>query len=427
MRTSTTAFLLSSLLSLVTACASASAAPHALTDGGTEEDTGAPDAGPLDQDAGPLQPVQMNDVSILLPLPKTQSEFDAMISPAGTGSSGALLDHTMYVNATGFRDDAGPAVGGVTLPYSSLRLVALRLDPCFAQIGPITDPSACQNQLRLIFQSVGFTASGSPSVDDGAVHALYSVTRAELLDALRTIQSLRTAGHGAGDLGPLAVHPVVSAEGLTGPMATGLAAIVAKYAGTSRLVRFTTFVGNGQFDWEFDGFDVSGGVAQALAIPTLPNAATAVTINNAQNGATPAELALAIVPGSTSTDDISLLLNAKAATSASHDDQQSAFDSALRVQNPNFESPNTIDCGSCHLAQPAQVLVGEQALGLSAVGDVNAFAAATTIPAADLQATTPVTTGLLNFHAFSYLVTTPMINQRVINETASIVAYLSTQ
>jgi hypothetical protein len=80
------------------------------------------------------------------------------------------------------------------------------------------------------------------------------------------------------------------------------------------------------------------------------------------------------------------------------------------------------------MAEPARVLVGEGMFGMMTDGDPNAFVAAASIPAADLGATTTTivnpTNGALSIHAFSYLFSTPMINQRVINETAAILAYL---
>jgi len=59
------------------------------------------------------------------------------------------------------------------------------------------------------------------------------------------------------------------------------------------------------------------------------------------------------------------------------------------------------------------------------VGNANAFATDPGIPATDVVPTTAVLDGdRLNLHAFSYRGTAAMINQRVINETAAILAYV---
>lgn len=70
-----------------------------------------------------------------------------------------------------------------------------------------------------------------------------------------------------------------------------------------------------------------------------------------------------------------LLGNLATAKAASKTAQQAAFDAALRIENPTKHSPDTIDCASCHV--------------------------------------------------FSYRDGHPMIAVRVINETASVVAYLN--
>ena len=78
------------------------------------------------------------------------------------------------------------------------------------------------------------------------------------------------------------------------------------------------------------------------------------------------------------------------------------------------------------MAQPSRELVGH-ALGLMEAGNANRFAADPSIPAADLLPTTHLIggDGGLNIHAFSYRGADPMINQRVINETAANLAYLN--
>jgi hypothetical protein len=109
-----------------------------------------------------------------------------------------------------------------------------------------------------------------------------------------------------------------------------------------------------------------------------------------------------------------------AAEAATVGQRQAAFDAALRIENPHRQTPDTIDCVSCHMAEPARELVA-QPLGLSADGNPNAFVADGMIPANDLLSTTHVvsTDAGLNMHAFSYRRTEPMINRRVINETAA--------
>jgi hypothetical protein len=341
-------------------------------------------------------------------------------------------------------EDDGP------ISYDALRVVAFRFDPCFAHLGPITDPAACDDQLRLVFQPLTF-GSGVTVADDAAVHVSYSITRAQLLAAVTEIVAAR-AQYATADLGPVAVHPIIASQGLDGPLAQRLLAIVAKYADGTKVERFTSFfadaggglmsggsdtgggsgsgvtptrstgtIGTSVF-WEFHGFNVAAGVATGFEIPTL-GATTGISLDVSSP-----PLESTFGESTSSTDNIEILASADEASAATPAVRQAAFDAALRVENPNKNSPNTIDCMTCHMAEPARVLVGEPMFGMTPLGDANAFAADPSIPSADL-ATTPVLIdgdGGLNIHAFSYRGSSPMINQRVVNETAANVFYLAT-
>ena len=174
-----------------------------------------------------------------------------------------------------------------------------------------------------------------------------------------------------------------------------------------------------------NGIDLANGASTPMVIPTLPKDSTTVEFV--------APVALDTLSGSfepstTSSDNMDLLAAFSDAEQATKKAQKSAFDAALRIENPKFNSPNTIDCASCHVSAVARVLNGS-ALGLSATGDLNAFVAPASIPAADLAATAPPIPGPLSrdFHMFSYKGNQPLIMQRVINETASVVAYVNAE
>jgi hypothetical protein len=371
-------------------------------------------------DGGLVSHVQMNDLSVLLPLATTDHEFASYLQASSTGVGGALLPESLFaqVNSRG-------------VVYADLRLVAFRLDPCFANIGPIDDPSTCANQLRVIFQPLKFGNSAT-TTDDSAIHAFYSLTREQFLAAVGDVIAARRANGNDEDLGPLAIHPIVAHQGLDGPMGAQLAAIITRYAGAGNLIRFTMMNsasvfgppggGGEQRFWNFTGVDISAGITTPMIIPTLGSEDT----NSHFQTAATQPLIATLSPLTSSSDDLHLLANATQAQQATAGAQQAAFDAALRIENPRFHSPNTIDCASCHTAQPVRQLVAEQVLGLSEAGNANVFVAASSIPAADVVTTTTVNNPLLNLHAFSYRNGVAMINQRVVNETAATLAYVAT-
>jgi hypothetical protein len=406
----------------------------------------------------------MNDLSVLYPLATTSSQMAGYLKGTSKTAGGDLLPVALFDAVTGTKtpkgtdgvtdgdgtDGTGSADGGVdgteggtsdssgdsdgltpgaspTLVYSHMRAVAFRLDPCFANIGPVVDESTCQNQIRVIFQSLTYS-KGSTTAVDGAVHVFYSLTRPEFIAALDEVIAARQANDPeSSDLGPLAVHPLVATQGLGGPMSKALNDVVVKYASSANILRLTQFLaGNLDTVWNFSGVDVASGQVTAMQIASLPKGTTDETFflgfGALLTGGT-------FSPTTTSADDMQILTNSTNATAASATVQKAAYDSALRVQNPGFDSPNTIDCASCHTAQAAQVVVGENLLGFSSAGNANAFVPDPTfVSAADDGQTTPITTSSpFNLHAFSYSGSNAMINQRVINETAALVAYVNGQ
>jgi hypothetical protein len=364
--------------------------------------------------------VQMNDVTIVMPLAKTQTELDAYLPATGAGAKGVLLPQAIYTAK--FPDPGHGGVGGdVQMQYAKLRVVAVRFDPCFAQIGPITDPSSCQNQIRLVFQDLTLSG-GSTSAIDGAVHAFYSLDRAELTQAMREVIDLRRASGQTRNMGPLAPHPLVVKQGIDGAFSQGLSKIILEHAGASNLVRFTHFQSsNLQTVWTFNGFDLSAdGTATAMVIPTLPASAT-VGKFFAGFGAS---LAGGFTPETTSSDDVALLVNVTNAKAATHAAVQAAYDASLRIENPSLHSPNTIDCASCHIAETARLLTGEDVLHLASDDVSNVFHPDPKfVSDANAAAKTTPRGQTVNLHMISYRNSSLLIGQRVINETANVVAY----
>ncbi len=387
----------------------------------------------------------MNDLTVLFPLATTAEDFDTYLAASSTGSNGALLPEAL------FQSDQDAAIA-----YDDLRVIGFRLDPCFANVGPITDPSKCDNQIRLVFQPMGLeVGSNLTSAADQAVHVSYSITRDQLLAAAQAIATAR-AQYSSGDLGPLAVNPLVATQGLSGPYAQALRGIIMTYANGAKIERLTTFsleasggisggsggpvpdeieMGSGSGSnepppidisdfWDMHGFSVAADVETPLPIAKLGSDTTDMSISASTD-----PLEAQLEPVTDGSDNLTLLASASEAGSASPAARQAAFDAALRIENPNDNSPNTIDCASCHMAEPARMLVGQPMFDMSATGDANAFVASSSIPAADLASTATMfvdpTDQALNIHAFSYRNTDPIINQRVINETAANLAYLN--
>ena len=350
--------------------------------------------------------LQMNDVSVLLPLPQTQAEVDEALALTTPGRGGDLVPLDVFKASTVFEET------------DKFHLTAFRVDPCFAKTDADT---VCNAQLRLVFQSL------SPGVaDDIAVHAFYSLSGDEVLALADELATARREDGVTEDLGPLAIHPVIAREGLAGPLMQAYAGIVAKYAGAENLVRVNTFsaiesdISLGyvsSLTWTFTSFDTA-------PLAPRPIATLADGPNHMDLTADLAPLVTMPSPTTLSQDAILPLADSTMAQ-ASPAAAGTALAAALRIENPHFHSPDTIDCVSCHMAQPAIELVGKE-MNLSMDG---AFSAPDVIPGDDLAHTTQLigSDRGLNIHAFSYRGAEPMINQRTINETAEVVAYIASK
>src|SRR3954468_13589110 len=117
---------------------------------------------------------QPDDLSVLYPLATSQAAFDrGYLAPASPGLGGPLLPADVYEQAFGppgtlqlGGTPAAPALAG-------LRMVAFRLDPCFASLDATPD-AACVNQLRIVFQTLRFDGTQAIAIAaDDAVHAFY--------------------------------------------------------------------------------------------------------------------------------------------------------------------------------------------------------------------------------------------------------------
>jgi hypothetical protein len=388
-----------------------------------EQDCGGTDdaSGKADGAATPGSTAQMNDLTMVMPLATKQADFDAYLAATAAGAKGTLLPKTPYT--TQFPDPHGGGIGSdVGMTYGHLRVVAVRFDPCFAQIGPITDPATCDNQIRLVLQDLSFQGGGTSAID-GAVHAFYRVDRTELVKAIREVIDLRKANGQTKTLGPLAPHPLIVKQGQAGAFAQGLAKIILEHCGGDNLIRFTHFQSsNLQTVWGFGGFDVAGTKATAMVVPTLPSKSTSSSFF----AGFAAPIAGGFTPETTSGDDVAVLVNVTTAKAAKKAAAQDAFEASLRIENPGFHSPNTIDCASCHVAQSARLLIGEDVLHLTADDPADAFVADKRyVSKTNAKATTSPRGQSFNVHMLSYRNSSLLIGQRVINETASVVAYVN--
>lgn len=300
--------------------------------------------------------------------------------------------------------------------YDGLRVVSVRLDPCF----PRPEPGrACAPQIRMVLQPI-FRASEVDALfaDDAAIHTFYALDADELEHVLDEVVALRTEAGFASFADRLDVHPILASEGLDGSFGRDLKALLLRHAGEDNLTRATFMAFEGFANtWRFGGFDVEDGIAIAMTIPTLETTEQTF-LNWDLFGET--FLRVEVEPALAASDDLGPLLSEPSARDGS-EAVEAAFDAAIRIENPEHHTPETIDCVSCHLATSARGFA-ERTLGFRSDAHRDAY-----LVDADLSLPSATSYGTNVLRAFGYFDRHPAVSQRTVNETHAVVAYVNSR
>lgn len=351
-----------------------------------------------------------NDVSILFPLPAAGA-IDQLLAPTDDGGRGELLPLKVFEHApelTPYDDEAGQ--------YAALRVVSVRVDPCFPSLVGAPRPG-CRFQVRLVLQPL-YVDAGVLRAEDAAVHVFYELPAGELVALLADLLRLKEGSAPLPTHAPLSVHPTLASEGLSGPYATGLRTALLSRIGAERLTRMTFMQLGGERDaWTFGGFDFADGVATPIGI--LDSAVTRETFSN-DPVADPLSFSGGVTPELVGApEDFDALYDSAAASLKSEDELWPLYEAILRIENPDHHSPESVDCVSCHVAQPARLWL-ERNTSLAARSTELRYTSAF-----DLTLQDPVDDTTSVLRAFGWLDARPAIAARVVHESAAAASYLN--
>ena len=364
----------------------------------------------------PGRPWGLNDVSILYPLPESDSATKDLIAPQERGLKGAWLPYDMYQHLPAI-DHGVPA----ERTYEDLRVVGVRLDPCFLSEG------TCLPQVRLVWQPItpanyGSTAKfGTLEAKDAAIHTLYTLTPTMFETLLTDYAALVKATNTDLSEEPLQIHPVLLKQGLRGPFATRLRALLAKYVGPATLWRATALQGlPGDDEWSFTGFNVRDGVAHDLAIARIGTHTQRLEVAQLDHS-TFANGRVHPLPTVAEDNFLPDILRERSMNRL----PKSATELAIAIadiENPTRNTPDTVDCVSCHAAQPAGTLLVRTLSGLRNKPEVKAHVFQSTLPLHNSGLHLADTHVL---RVFGYADRDPAISRRVVNESANVVMQLN--
>lgn len=326
------------------------------------------------------------DVAVLMPL-------DAgPLWPATTaGVGGPLVPRGLVAEL---------AADTLATRYDELRVVALRVDPCFMHNW---GTAACQPQVRLTLQPVD-AATGQAG--DDALHALYNLDDAAfatLLDGLRAITA--AAPEQADSTLPLGVSPALEAQGLDGPYGTLLHALITTSIGAGNLARLAATTRAADV-WTFRGLGVRAspatgfGAPGPLVIRPLGDDVTTQRVTLADADAYAAEVAPAFA------NPAGHAAAGFAAIAALDDAGRVALATWMNQQgDPRVTTADNTDCAACHVQGPAR----------AALRALDPDAGATLVGVDDPAA--PIT-----LRAFGYVGATPVVAPRAVAEVAATLA-----
>lgn len=381
-------------------------ADSGVVDGGMRDsgvvDGGTTDAGRSDGGCG-SSPLDLNDVSFLFPLPVNDAGFSSLLSLDSAGDAGALLPVSAR---NGLPSILFQFPNFETALIEHARVVGARIDPCFP--GAM---GACRKQLRLVAQPF-HTIAQPPTAVDTTMHLFYDLNDAEFAGLVAGVRSLKQRAGNKTACKPLGPHPVMLEEGLGGPYATQLKALILSVAGIRTLskVAFMRLGFPGEI-WTFSMFDRVNAAWVATPIPLITQTSQMFVIPDvpmSPRDINPAPSGVTLLP----------LLNLQERVSASDAQLQPIFDRAFRLENPKLESPATADCVSCHVADRSrrETEFARNKTYTSTLQYKNALF--------DLSVVTG-RTDLTAQRAFGYFERQVSVNQRVINESADVAMALS--
>jgi len=363
-----------------------------------------------DLETGGTAALGLNDISVLFPVKNVPSQtFDEYLAASTVGADGVLLPRADFDRALSLIN-AGPAGGDKDAIYTSLRLLALRIDGCFKR------PAGCERQIRVVFQPVVEDGSGtSANPADAAIHAFYRLDDTAFTRLIKGLRALRAYAAEQPVNAPLRISPTLSSQGINGNYGKRLKFWITRFIGKSNLVRmtFTTREDARASTWKFGGFE--GDSVLPIAGISEPTQVLSVT-NQEYYGFT-------ATPMATTPVDITSVMTFSNAQTATAAQRKAGFKAILQIENPKDFGADDVQCASCHVAQPAHLHLAEKF-----ASELTDLSAAFTSP----RTLTPPTAADGPYmpdngqfvRAFGWTHYNASVTQRVINETADALDYI---
>jgi hypothetical protein len=351
----------------------------------------------------------LNDVSFLLPFP--EGVQDSLLNIKSAGANGPLLPRLLV-------DQLPPLVMSASRGEmdDALRVVSVRLDPCFVTL----PPERCEKQIRFVWQPILSGPGHVPISTDAALHSFYLLTDEQFSRLLLDLQAWKKKWNLQTDALPLQVLPALQNPAVNNPTLKDLLSIFLRYTSQSNLIRVTAMVLRGGADmWAFMQFDIVDGKPMSQPIPRLSGKLTQAFVNQVNPATSFGRVAVA--PQPEGSDVLKVILSPSTSLGPEKDAEiKREMEILGRIENPKNFHANNMDCVTCHVAEAAKqwVLRDKGYLDLQHVLSYESSRH-------NLKNTTPQMWNTQMVRAFGYFGRNPAISQRVINESAEVADLLS--
>ncbi|RPJ69504.1 MAG: hypothetical protein EHM20_16355 [Alphaproteobacteria bacterium] len=345
----------------------------------------------------------LNDVTYLMPLPAQLNEVN-VLTPFSKGNRGTILPFNIVKNF-----EALDKHEALEESYRKLKVVAIRLDPCFKMSG------ICKSQIRIVFQPLNIRW-GKTISQDTAVHAFYNLSDNEFREFLRKLEKIKVELPASAY--SLQVHPTITKEGYNGKFASSFFPLILSYIGEKNLVRVTAMqLSVGADKWIFLGFDIENGLVKEISIPRVKSDSQSFRVATV-NGRNFFRGQITPVPVDSKDLFGELIVDPKAILNP--EVLKNAAVATRRIENPDLHSPDTIDCVTCHLTAPAGGVVFETSPELLMNPEVERWTFSDS-----LENLTMRKRDVRVLRSLGYFDSEPITNNRVINESQAVVDYLN--
>lgn len=367
--------------------------------------------------------LDLNDMSILSPLPKNEKDLSKMLALSGNIDSKqyTLVNVEIFDKLKTLATKQKISIEGSSNDsFDAWKIVGFRFDPCFP-FAKFESPNECESvELRLVAQPV-VNLLDSLTTNDFTMHLVYHISLSDRARVAKELLELSKLSPVDTSNTPLGIHPGLMSAGIQSEFYNKFASFVTKNMSLQNLKQ-VAFMGleAGVEPWNFFFVTVNGnsisdakqfrsfGFVSSTPVTNVPNVASSFTI----------------APKPTSANNLWSIFQTGVAKAT-----EKQMSVTLTIDNPSVMSQGDTDCASCHATTPARIswetnnqkILNRTGTSAFKLTNNDALGGNITTKLAD-KMQQPTSWSVRNF---GYFHTSPIIADRTFNETMQATVFVN--